>query len=110
MNKFYKIKWLEALRSGEYAQEKGRLCTRGKSYDKFCCLGVICDIVARETNEPWRYVKGGDFNSFRDCTALFSTDLRRKFEISFDQELQLIRKNDFGASFDEIANWIERNL
>lgn len=32
--------WCEALESGKYQQERQMLC----SGDKFCCLGVACDI------------------------------------------------------------------
>lgn len=38
-------KWVAALRSGEYTQGKFSL----KSEDGFCCLGVACDIYAKET-------------------------------------------------------------
>jgi hypothetical protein len=37
-----KAKWLEALRSGRYEQGRGHLRT---SDDKFCCLGVLLDII-----------------------------------------------------------------
>lgn len=33
-------KWIDALRSGKYAQYKGQLRCR----DSFCCLGVLCDV------------------------------------------------------------------
>jgi len=32
--------WVKALRSGKYTQTKHKL----KKDDKFCCLGVLCDI------------------------------------------------------------------
>lgn len=43
MNRDIKDKWVAALRSGEYEQGKGRL----REGDKFCCLGVLCDIYAQ---------------------------------------------------------------
>lgn len=33
-------KWVEALRSGEYTQGKNAL----RDGDKYCCLGVACDV------------------------------------------------------------------
>lgn len=36
-----KQQWLRALRSGRYKQGQNRLRTQD---DKFCCLGVLCDI------------------------------------------------------------------
>lgn len=34
--------WVEALRSGDYEQGKGKLRTLDS---KFCCLGVLCDLA-----------------------------------------------------------------
>lgn len=45
-----KAKWVTALRSGEYTQGRGQLRTND---NKFCCLGVLCDIHSRETETPW---------------------------------------------------------
>lgn len=36
-----KTRWLEALRSGEYKQGRAYL----RKDDKFCCLGVLCDLI-----------------------------------------------------------------
>lgn len=45
-----KKKWLAALRSGEYKQGSGALRTAD---DRFCCLGVLCDLYAKEKEIPW---------------------------------------------------------
>jgi len=37
--------WIEALRSGKYTQGQG--CLRSID-DRFCCLGVLCDITNRK--------------------------------------------------------------
>ena len=37
-------KWVEALRSGEYKQGRGAL----NKDNKFCCLGVLCDLAVKE--------------------------------------------------------------
>lgn len=41
-----KASWLEALRSGDYQQGMGTLRTMGAGSlpDRFCCLGVLCDL------------------------------------------------------------------
>lgn len=44
-----KDKWLKALRSGEYIQGNGFL----KEGDKFCSLGVLCDLAAKEGVGKW---------------------------------------------------------
>ena len=38
-------KWVAALRSGEYGQARGRL----REGNRFCCLGVACDVYMKET-------------------------------------------------------------
>ncbi len=37
-------KWVKALLSGKYKQADGQL----RDGDKFCCLGVACDLYAKE--------------------------------------------------------------
>ncbi len=49
MNQEIKARWVAALRSGEYAQDAGALRTDSG----FCCLGVLCDLHAKETNTEW---------------------------------------------------------
>lgn len=44
MNKNIKKQWLKALRSGEYTRGVGQL--RDKD-NKFCCLGVLCNLHAQ---------------------------------------------------------------
>lgn len=41
--------WLEALRSGNYKQTKGKLRSRNGAY---CCLGVACEVA--EVPRVWR--------------------------------------------------------
>lgn len=43
-------KWVDALRSGKY--EQGRLALRSKD-DKYCCLGVLCDIAKDKLGLEW---------------------------------------------------------
>lgn len=44
-----KDRWLEALRSGEYKQGKGRLVkeTDDGTFN-YCCLGVLCDLAQQQ--------------------------------------------------------------
>jgi hypothetical protein len=48
MNKHLKA-WLDALRSGKYYQGEGRL----RSENKYCCLGVACDVLRDEVKGKW---------------------------------------------------------
>ena len=49
MNPRIKQRWLEALRSGEYKQINLNL----QNSDGFCCLGVLCDLHAKERGMNW---------------------------------------------------------
>jgi hypothetical protein len=52
MKKTIKAKWVAALRSGDYRQIKGNLHQQaGETLNLragYCCLGVLCDLAARE--------------------------------------------------------------
>lgn len=45
MNEDIKQEWLAALRSGEYRQAHEQL----RNGDRFCCLGVLCDLHSKAT-------------------------------------------------------------
>lgn len=111
MNKELKTKWLEALRSGKYKQGKTALRT---VRDEFCCLGVLCDIVAPD---KWsKPTKNTNYYIHMNTGGIPSFSLYPGYE----QELApgeasqplgiLIKMNDSGKTFAEIANWIEENL
>lgn len=137
INPELKKKWLKALRSGEYQQGTNYLRT---DQDEFCCLGVLCDIKdkggwkavpeadyfdqfkklgrfawykfpddqtesmfnAFEESASWAFVGAHDDIDWEFAPGDFGVDRR-------DQE-ELARMNDRGASFDEIADWIEEKL
>jgi len=60
MNKDWKTKWTEALRSGEYEQAEGRLHVKpaGDVVGGHCCLGVLTDVYCKETGRTWEEVLG----------------------------------------------------
>jgi len=50
MNKLYsqvKKLWVEALRSNSYLQGRDRLRALTAESDRFCCLGVLCDLYRK---------------------------------------------------------------
>lgn len=58
MNPTIKEKWVAALKSGRYKQGIGSL----KTGDQFCCLGVLCDLYAKETGAgQWKLENDLDF-------------------------------------------------
>ena len=103
MNKAIKTKWLEALRSGKYEQTTAQL----RNNNKFCCLGVLCDI---RNKEGWDRL--GSFRYYNSSSgSQIPIKLREKLGISFDQQHRLFTMNDKeGKSFTEIADYIEANL
>jgi len=100
MNPEIKKQWVEALRSGRYTQGWRRLRNQN---DQYCCLGVLCDIVAPDA---WVARSNGYESDFR-----FAVLPPRVFEIAkltVSNEEMLIRMNDMlGKSFAEIADYIE---
>lgn len=50
-----KAAWVEALRSGSYRQGRGQLKVPAEDGDRFCCLGVLCDLATREGLVEWRW-------------------------------------------------------
>jgi len=64
MDQAVKEDWLAALRSGEFSQARHSLYKVREGEEKYCCLGVLCELYRRE--------KGGRFDpgkeSFTDTT------------------------------------------
>lgn len=116
MLKKYKKRWLEALRGDEYKQGKGKLkMTNGEA--KFCCLGVLCDIVQEDMGIAWTEHKG----AYPDSPTLHLFDGGMHYlpyqvsqYVGIDQTLYPINKlaslNDEGETFEFIANVIEKEM
>lgn len=108
----FKEKWLAALRSGTYQQTKGTL----KNKEGYCCLGVaVCVLVEEipelipsyttiDTKDDEIVVReSGDIPRNKSLTYL----LRASMGLSSVDMRELMRLNDLGASFEEIASIIE---
>jgi hypothetical protein len=111
--------WVEALRSGEYRQGYGTLRNVNNEY---CCLGVLCDIVAKDQPEKfgWKHeMKGDGFLVFYERGNPFDTGravpipavMTMAGLISSNGTLScgdtLTAMNDDGMSFEELARFIE---
>ena len=108
-------KWLVALRSGEYMQGPGRL----RQDDKFCCLGVACEISGLGTWDKAGYYRikpmtghGGVMvedqvlpTAVRDWLGFESSCAN--FEGGPNNGNSLLAFNDRGDSFVSIAATIE---
>jgi hypothetical protein len=99
----------QSLRSGEYKQGYSQLRTETSRY---CCLGVLCDILP---NNTWEFVPSRErYHSAipgHDPMGLYLPDsLLEQLNLSGDEQSDLIGLNDNGYTFDEIANVIEEHL
>lgn len=120
-----KAKWLDALRSGKYAQTNGAL----KKGDSYCCLGVLCDVYAKtrrngshfekDVNAGWLFGRGEreKFVTRDGCEShLYLPEPVAKWagippHTTTDSEQDdLANMNDEGKSFEEIADYIEKHL
>ena len=106
MNQEIKKKWVEALRSGEYKQEVGYL----RKDNKFCCLGVLCDIYEKETgkdafNQNHQEVLPYNVSEWAGLGIVYSPCIKQK------NNHTLSYLNDIGnCDFQEISNWIDEEL
>ena len=127
MNPEIKREWVAALRSGKYEQGDGELRDPFKVTEKFCCLGVLCDILKDRVGGHW---DAGTFcvGDERDCMTLPEAVKNVAGLDSVDPvicDASLSAHNDGGPingesgphaehvtqkSFPEIANLIERYL
>ena len=119
MDEKVKRRWIDALRSGEYKQAQGIL---RNMYQGFCCLGVLCDLHAKDTGENWH--PAGPYLEYRQCktslppevfhwagmkeSTAYSTETGEG--VSNKRLQNLVKMNDAGIDFTEIADYIERNL
>tara|TARA_R110000868_G_C10812169_1_gene757927 strand:- start:590 stop:985 length:396 start_codon:yes stop_codon:yes gene_type:complete len=115
LNPEIKTNWLEALRNGKIRQAHKQLCSLA-DYDentgtglKMCCLGV------------YEYVtdKNADIHEMQDCSLPYELNMESHFQDTWCKDENgicgnittfLAYSNDNGATFEEIANWIEENL
>lgn len=100
MDQELKAKWVEALRSGKYEQATGWL----REGNRYCCLGVLCDISGQGEWEPINNPTQG--YKYLGYVAVMPEEIAQFGE----QETTLVLMNDRGKPFTDIADWIEQNL
>lgn len=116
MDKNVKLKWLEALKSGEYQKGTGYL--RDKE-DKFCCLGVLCNLLKDESDYDWNTADVADKvycftpnNGMADSFNWWGVPLqiRQKIYFTKEHETELVSLNDNHPTWDEVIEYIEKEL
>lgn len=110
-----KATWVEALRSGRYAQATGALEIATPSGPAFCCLGVRCSILAKagvvdRTADFLGHVQYDGSLGYLPDTALTiglnNTGDLPLFDADGDSH-SLAQLNDEGFTFAQIADLID---
>ncbi len=102
MKKDIAIRWVEALRSGNYGQASFRL----KDDDKYCCLGVLCEIT--QDQHAWRFRENTLILDEQAEYEVLPLLLREAFGITSNQQDDFTLMNDdTGLSFVQIADYIQ---
>lgn len=120
-------KWLKALRSGKYNQTRGHL----RDSNGYCCLGVACDIYAKESGEDieWEEANHIDNPIAAEAAIVYQIGFKTGTlpaevknwlglnsetgyifdpEEEWDEEISLTELNDEKKfSFDQIADFVE---
>lgn len=106
-------KLITALRSGEYKQTRHRL----KDSEGYCCLGVGCDIYAKD-NQDGKWTTVDNFTgsvTFQTKNLISAINMnfavKNWFGINDEQEEKLMEMNDIlRKSFSEIADYLEETF
>jgi hypothetical protein len=120
-------RWVHELKSGEYQQGTGALKSGDDEFIYYCCLGVLAEkVLGREFFkdgwEEWAYGENGNTGVLmsEDSEALGLTENITQEELVFfndkhdlyisdlaDREWALVKLNDNGYNFEQIAGIIE---
>lgn len=105
-------KWTDVLTSRKYKQGQGYLRQVGetkRSVDKFCCLGVLCDIIDPSEWESPGCVKSSLFcYRYKADEGTLPDAVLKKIGLSRAEEEILIEMNDEGSTFGKIAKYLEK--
>lgn len=103
MERKLKQKWIDALRSGKYKQGKGRMKRKRPDGYRFCCLGVLEDVL------------GNDREEYPVSNQTFDEEACMKIGLSVVHQRSLTLMNDGSGNFTEkdffeISDWIRENV
>ena len=109
---------LNALRSGSYRQGTGYLRQVHHGFDFFCCIGVMCDVVApknwsgpksRGSRTIYAHLYPDNVVPCTDYNYMAPSDVLTELGLSKSQANDLTNANDhYQVSFKDIANMLER--
>ena len=107
LEKKFALKWMNALRSGDYKQG----CSFLKSDGMYCCLGVACVITmpnAKLDNVGFIEKEPGGTNPA--ISARLYNKMPKLLRGSSGFVNKVSTMNDTGKTFNDIADWIEKNV
>ena len=113
MDSVIKQEWLAALRSGKYEQTTGSLCIESMRYARrFCCLGVLCDILQDEVGMCWEYGCEDDcpFLVFGNMELTPPPLVRELSGLSPAETATIAKINDNSDSYEPAIDYIEEYL
>lgn len=102
--------WIHTLESGLYAQTQGQLKKNlGTTIEAFCCLGVLCDLNAKDGGAAWEH-EDIYFNNYDNSEYL--PKVIQDYVMLKDSDVKvLIDMNDQkGKSFHQIAKYIKETI
>jgi hypothetical protein len=105
--------WIEALENRKYRQVQGSLKKRRNQDGRqgFCCLGVLCDLAAKDGGAQWMQSSKEDAADFLGLSGELAPVIRKFMGMTDDDESHLIEMNDSnGAGFKKIATYIRKEL
>jgi hypothetical protein len=113
--------WITALRSGEYTQGCRALCRVVGGSKTYCCLGVLCDLYQKNQTKNKKkklIVKpettGASVIVFNNKSGVLPIAVQNwagmsSFRGTFFSGPDLVKMNDNGKTFIEIADHIEKH-
>lgn len=101
--------WYDALKSDKYKQGRNYLRTMD---DKYCCLGVACDLIDPDDWHTQMSRTGNSVYSYENLhsTAYMPMHIARLYGLTTEEQEILGGMNDYGSTFDEIAEEIKRRF
>lgn len=104
-------KWLKALESGKYKQGDTYLIQKGRKENKYCCLGVLCEVYGSDMGRLMKNETSCLPNTVANKVGMgLLGDFTNPVYYRGHKYQTLAMMNDFGISFKTIAKIIRENL
>lgn len=116
-----KEKWVAALRSGAYKQTNGCLRSERRDGTSYCCLGVLCEVLElpKDPSSGGSYAFGWqrEHSTIPENWALENICIKNDKANTHESICSvgaflsecMIKNDQRGFSFKEIADWIENS-